>query len=125
MLVSPAVWPLVGRRRTRSDLINGGYDRPVAPVARGVVAAQFWRIEPGGYASIEEKRIVAPQAVAKCKLIKVHPTLADDEVHLGRAIRRKATQIAPAYNKGALQYLPGGIDTERWPSRQERPARRK
>ena len=86
MLVSSALWPL-GRRRPRSGLINGGYDRPVAPVARGVVAAQFWRIEPGGYASIEEKRIVAAQAVAKetGKLIKVHPTLADDEVHLGRA----------------------------------------
>jgi hypothetical protein len=42
-----------------------------------------------------------------------------------KAMRRKATQIAPAYNKGALQYLPGGIDTDRWPSRQERPARRK
>jgi hypothetical protein len=30
-----------------------------------------------------------------------------------KEIRRKATQIAPAYNKGALQYLPGGKDHRR------------
>ena len=30
-----------------------------------------------------------------------------------KEIRRKATQIAPAYNKGALQYLPGGKDNRR------------
>ena len=29
-----------------------------------------------------------------------------------REIRRKATHIAPAYNKGALQYLPGGKDPD-------------
>ena len=29
----------------------------------------------------------------------------------------RATQIAPAYNKGALQYLPGRIDKDHWPSR--------
>jgi hypothetical protein len=29
-----------------------------------------------------------------------------------KAMRRKATQIAPAYNKGGLQYLPGGIDKD-------------
>lgn len=41
------------------------------------------------------------------------------------AMRRKATQIAPAYNKGALQYLPGGIKNDQWPSRQEEPTGRK
>ena len=30
-------------------------------------------------------------------------------------MRRKARQIAPAYNKGALQYLPGGQKDE-WPT---------
>jgi hypothetical protein len=35
-----------------------------------------------------------------------------------REMRRKAIQIAPAYNKGALQYLPKGIDTDDWPSRE-------
>ena len=34
-----------------------------------------------------------------------------------REMRRKATQIAPAYNKGALQYLTKGIDNDEWPSR--------
>jgi len=33
-------------------------------------------------------------------------------------MRRKARQIAPAYNKGALQYLPGGQKDE-WPARDE------
>jgi hypothetical protein len=36
-----------------------------------------------------------------------------------REMRRKATQIASAYNKGALQYLPKGIDTDEWPSRRK------
>jgi hypothetical protein len=35
-----------------------------------------------------------------------------------REMRRKAKQIAPAYNKGALQYLPGGQKDE-WPDRDE------
>ena len=38
-----------------------------------------------------------------------------------REMRRKATRIAPAYNKGALQYLPKGIDTDEWPSREGAP----
>jgi len=50
---------------------------------------------------------------------------AEEASETVKAMRRKATQIAPAYNKGALQYLPGGIDKDRWPSRQEGPARRK
>jgi hypothetical protein len=41
-----------------------------------------------------------------------------------REMRRKATQIAPAYNKGALQYLPKGIDTDQWPSREGSQKRR-
>ena len=40
-----------------------------------------------------------------------------------REMRRKATQIAPAYNKGALQYLPNN-DTDNWPSREERPKKK-
>jgi len=32
-----------------------------------------------------------------------------------REMRRKATRIAPAYNKGALQYLPN-TETDKWPS---------
>lgn len=35
-----------------------------------------------------------------------------------REMRRKAKQIAPAYNKGALQYMPGGQKDE-WPDRDE------
>ena len=35
-----------------------------------------------------------------------------------REMRRKARQIGPAYNKGALQYLPKGIDSDEWPSRE-------
>jgi hypothetical protein len=41
-----------------------------------------------------------------------------------REMRRKATQIAPAYNKGALQYLPNGIETDGWPSREGSPNRK-
>jgi hypothetical protein len=39
-----------------------------------------------------------------------------------REMRRKAAQIAPAYNKGALQYLPN-TDTDKWPS-EDRPKRK-
>ena len=41
-----------------------------------------------------------------------------------REMRRKAKHIGPAYNKGALQYLPKGIDSDEWPSR-ERSQKRK
>jgi hypothetical protein len=41
-----------------------------------------------------------------------------------REMRRKATLIAPAYNKGALQYLPKGIDTDEWPLREGPPKRK-
>jgi hypothetical protein len=34
-----------------------------------------------------------------------------------REMRRKATQIAPAYNKGALQYLPENAQKDEWPER--------
>ena len=34
-----------------------------------------------------------------------------------REMRRKSTQIAPAYNKGALQYLPRGTEKDEWPER--------
>ena len=37
-----------------------------------------------------------------------------------KEMHRKATRIAPAYNKGALQYLPGGAD--QWPAREGRPS---
>jgi hypothetical protein len=40
---------------------------------------------------------------------------AEENAETVRAMRRKATQIAPAYNKGALQYLPHGNDKE-WSS---------
>jgi len=75
----------VGSHRARSGLIYRSYDRFIAPVARGVVAAQFWRIEPGRYASVEKKGIVTAEAIAKetSKFMKVDPTLADDEVHPG------------------------------------------
>jgi hypothetical protein len=35
-----------------------------------------------------------------------------------REIRRKASQIAPAYNKGALQYLPKRVGSDEWPTRE-------
>jgi hypothetical protein len=50
---------------------------------------------------------------------------AEETLETVEEIRRKATQIAPAYNKGALQYLPTGMDKDEWPSRQEQPPRRK
>jgi len=60
---------------------------PVAAVTREVVAAKFRRVEPRGRASIEKKRIVGAETVTKeaGKLVKVHPSLGDDEVYLGRA----------------------------------------
>src|SRR5262249_54480630 len=39
-------------------------------------------------------------------------------------MRRKSKQIAPAYNKGALQYLPKGIETDEWPLREGAPKRK-
>lgn len=31
-------------------------------------------------------------------------------------------RIAPAYNKGALQYLPKGVDRDEWPNREDHPS---
>jgi hypothetical protein len=50
---------------------------------------------------------------------------AEETTETVKAMRRKTTQSAPAYNKGGLQYLPGGLDKDQWPSRQEQPTRRK
>jgi hypothetical protein len=38
-----------------------------------------------------------------------------------KEMRRKASRIAPAYNKGALQYLPNAID--QWPAREDTPGK--
>jgi hypothetical protein len=52
-----------------------------------IVAAKSRRVEPGGCASVEKKSEIAAETVAKKagKLVKVHPSLRDDEVYLGRA----------------------------------------
>jgi hypothetical protein len=39
-----------------------------------------------------------------------------------REMRRKAARIAPAYNKGALQYLPDG-NNDQWPTRKQTPGK--
>ena len=44
---------------------------------------------------------------------------AEETTVTTREMIKKASRIAPAYNKGALQYLPSGIDREKWPSRQD------
>lgn len=46
---------------------------------------------------------------------------AEETATTTKEMHRKTVQIAPAYNKGALQYLPGGIETDQWPNREERP----
>lgn len=43
---------------------------------------------------------------------------AEEKAATTKEMRRKAGRIAPAYNKGALQYLPGGKDDDQWPSGQ-------
>ena len=45
---------------------------------------------------------------------------AEETEAIIREMRRKARQIGPAYNKGALQYLPKGIDSDEWPSRKRK-----
>ena len=49
---------------------------------------------------------------------------AEETTTTAKEMRKKAAQIAPAYNKGPLQYLPAGTDTDEWPSRQEQSKRR-
>jgi hypothetical protein len=50
---------------------------------------------------------------------------AEETAATTKEMRRKAAQIAPAYNKGALQYLPGRMDKDQWPTREEQPSREK
>jgi hypothetical protein len=70
-------------------------------MAGRVVAVQFRRIEPRGYASIEKKSIVAAQAITKetGKLVEVHPPLGYDEVSFGRL----KTQRTPHASQQALR----------------------
>jgi len=44
---------------------------------------------------------------------------AEETTVTTREMIKKASRIAPAYNKGALQYLPSASDGEQWPSRQD------
>lgn len=50
---------------------------------------------------------------------------AEETAATTKEMRRKAAEIAPAYNKGALQYLPGRMDKDQWPTREEQPSREK
>ena len=44
---------------------------------------------------------------------------AEETTLTTREMIKKASRIAPAYNKGALQYLPSASDGEQWPRRQD------
>ena len=50
-----------------------------------------------------------PGSAAASDLLHAHKWKQDvkETVATTREMRRKSTEIAPAYNKGALQYLPG------------------
>ena len=62
-----------------------------------------------------------PGSVPASDLLHAHKWKrgAEETTVTTREMIKKASRIAPAYNKGALQYLPSGIDREQWPSRQD------
>ena len=68
-----------------------------------------------------------PGAAASKDLLHAHKWKrgAQETAATTKEMRRKATQIGPAYNKGALQYLPGRPDKDCWPPREEQPNRTK
>src|SRR5262245_3486772 len=68
-------------------LVHHRDDRPIAAMAGRVIAAEPRRIEPGRHASVEKEGIPAAEAAAEKtgKLVKAHPTLGNDKMHLGRA----------------------------------------
>jgi hypothetical protein len=69
--------------------------------ARSVVAAQFRRIEPRGCAPIENKRIVAAQAIAKQagKLVEVHPPLVMTKCTSVGSTRRHHSEACDRLNQ--------------------------
>jgi hypothetical protein len=73
--------------RLRLASLHHRDDGPIAAMAGPVIACELRRIEPGRYASVEKEGIAAAEAVTEKtgKLVKVHPSLSDDEMHLGRA----------------------------------------
>jgi hypothetical protein len=60
---------------------------PEAVMTRPIVMAKLRRIERGRDPSIEEEGVAAAEAVAEKagKVVKVHPSLSDDEMYLLRA----------------------------------------
>ena len=53
-------------------------------MARRIVTAKLRRIEPRRDSSIEKEGVAADEAIAEKagKIVKVHPSLGDDEMHL-------------------------------------------
>src|SRR5215471_12158288 len=70
-------------------LVHHRDHRSIAAMAGRVIAAELRRIEPGRNASVEKEGISAAEAVAEKtgKLVKAHPALGNDKMHLGRALR--------------------------------------
>jgi hypothetical protein len=75
--------PLVARTRTRTPKLVPTSDRIPGPApAKDLLHAHKWKRG------------------------------AEETASTAKEMRKKAGQIAPAYNKGPLQYLPGGVDRE-------------
>jgi hypothetical protein len=64
-----------------------------------------------------------PGSAPASDLLHAHKWKRDVEetADTAREMRRKAAQIRPAYNKGAMQYLPRALEKDNWPAREERP----
>ena len=101
-------------KRERRFLLHHRDDGPIATMAGRVVAAELRRIEPRRLASVEKEGVAAAEAVAEKmgKLVKVHPSVGDDEMDLGRARYADAVprlSIGRIHDEGEIY---GAVDDE-------------
>ena len=95
-------------------LVHHCDDRPIAAMAGRIIAAELRRIKPRRHASVEKEGIPAAKAVAEKtgKLVKVHPSVGDDEMDLRWARYANAVprlSIGRIHNKGRMD---GAVDDE-------------
>jgi hypothetical protein len=95
----------------------GGRPGPLRGAVSSPLAAEGKRRDPNSPPTSDR----IPGSAPASDLLHAHKWKrgAEETTVTTREMIKKASRIAPAYNKGALQYLPSASDGEQWPSRQD------
>jgi hypothetical protein len=95
----------------------GGRPGPLRGAVSSPLAAEGKRRDPNSPPTSDR----IPGSAPASDLLHAHKWKrgAEETTVTTREMIKKASRIAPAYNKGALQYLPSASDGEQWPRRQD------